>query len=824
MENHGFQDYTISSTLEKFVAALENVFASVCKNSSDGRAKAYSVAHGFPFRKEPYILTHIPVRDGDRKVLENYGVKFHEWFFVEDCIVVEPDSYSRRILSLEEYHTIVSAVCVALDNLLDHQNAGCACPVYIPMHDALRDAYGGIGKTRDSSGKIVVKHFQCDSIHGRIDALSHHVSELRQRLVLFSQRLRLYDSESAGICAELAESCMPSDLCLCSTKKTYHMYHHGTTGNVEYSELEGWDVDLPWTPWVSQDDPVGGVEIDIIYNDWKNTDRVANHSCSDDLVDGSSWRLFAMDADHAPDTGDRSFLTLQVADTSRKFLRIIDIADMSEDDILNVQVRMSGEHSFCAKLERYMEWYYTVQETAVSVQSLTEDEWWMEHAESFDHAIHEDDIEKLIADAFVQASHGDVHMGEASGIQMSLFERFSLNATIPDSLRGLAQLWMRFVHYIKEEYIENKRELPCMEPAFSMPALRCCPIVRAIAALNYCVRLMTTGKREEGGSMDSSHEAVLGIKLLDHPDKNIKVPITQTIPPDILETGLRQAGESRSNLYKSMLLSDMQAFKAANHGCRFEDFIRWYSPRDWIESDEGGGMLSKRMTGDSAWTSAWVSAEPTPVASQSTLFDPLEEAENIIQQLISIEPLDLISQMSLSLFSAACQLLTQSPSQVVQRQVERLIETANQHSDWLSPFEKQHTSRKESSLYTKPGALKHGFGLFNALSCVEHVASAVASLHQRLAGIHLSLRTKLVEGMIESSTNDTHGYDLEMDDAESLAACDIDGDNTVSFDGPVAIEHSIEIRTSSDAPTMHRIFISRLPREVRMATSMTYCS
>lgn len=27
--------------------------------------------------------------------------------------------------------------------------------------------------------------------------------------------------------------------------------------------------------------------------------------------------------------------------------------------------------------------------------------------------------------------------------------------------------------------------------------------------------------------------------------------------------------------------------QAANPGCVLEDFIRWYSPRDWIEGNEG---------------------------------------------------------------------------------------------------------------------------------------------------------------------------------------------------------------------------------------------
>ena len=36
-------------------------------------------------------------------------------------------------------------------------------------------------------------------------------------------------------------------------------------------------------------------------------------------------------------------------------------------------------------------------------------------------------------------------------------------------------------------------------------------------------------------------------------------------------------------MQSACLLSDMEAFKAANPGCVLGDFVRWYSPRDWIE-------------------------------------------------------------------------------------------------------------------------------------------------------------------------------------------------------------------------------------------------
>ena len=72
----------------------------------------------------------------------------------------------------------------------------------------------------------------------------------------------------------------------------------------------------------------------------------------------------------------------------------------------------------------------------------------------------------------------------------------------------------------------------------------------------------------------------------------------------------QEAAHVRAKMQSLSLLSDMQAFKvsgqihdhtslfsvsnslcsdfsqAANPGCLLEDFVRWYSPRDWITEDE----------------------------------------------------------------------------------------------------------------------------------------------------------------------------------------------------------------------------------------------
>ena len=76
------------------------------------------------------------------------------------------------------------------------------------------------------------------------------------------------------------------------------------------------------------------------------------------------------------------------------------------------------------------------------------------------------------------------------------------------------------------------------------------------------------------------------------------VPVTQEPAPmteDMLQAHadiLTQLGTSeegariRAQMQSASLLSDMEAFKAANPGCLLEDFVRWYSPNDWLTGEE----------------------------------------------------------------------------------------------------------------------------------------------------------------------------------------------------------------------------------------------
>ncbi|MEE6489090.1 hypothetical protein FKM82_015480 [Ascaphus truei] len=106
----------------------------------------------------------------------------------------------------------------------------------------------------------------------------------------------------------------------------------------------------------------------------------------------------------------------------------------------------------------------------------------------------------------------------------------------------------------------------------------------------------------------------------------------------------------RARMQSACLLSDMESFKGANPGCCLEDFVRWYSPRDYVEEevvDEDGnnvikGELSARMKiPNNMWAEAWETAKATPARRQRRLFDDTKEAEKVLHYLAVQKPADL---------------------------------------------------------------------------------------------------------------------------------------------------------------------------------------
>jgi hypothetical protein len=98
------------------------------------------------------------------------------------------------------------------------------------------------------------------------------------------------------------------------------------------------------------------------------------------------------------------------------------------------------------------------------------------------------------------------------------------------------------------------------------------------------------------------------------------------------------ARQYRSLIQSAQLVSDMEAFMAANPGAMLEDFVRWHSPKDWVGGlQDGKGTLSSRMSeADNLWRTLWNQSKPVPCSKQKKLFDHEKEKEKAFYYLESL--------------------------------------------------------------------------------------------------------------------------------------------------------------------------------------------
>ncbi|XP_044266890.1 rab3 GTPase-activating protein catalytic subunit [Tribolium madens] len=247
-------------------------------------------------------------------------------------------------------------------------------------------------------------------------------------------------------------------------------------------------------------------------------------------------------------------------------------------------------------------------------------------------------------------------------------------------IRAFSHLWFEFVQEMRYRW-EKSIPIPGLLPGY--PDLRTSLLHQKLQMLNCCIERKQTRENTatnfdsaEGSSTDEEeffdcadkpeeetkkkekyslwNQPVgrLGkfnnLKLLKTGDP-LYIPITQEPVPKsedqleedtdvLLKLGSdAQGSELRAKMMSASLLSDMESFKAANPGSVLEDFIRWYSPRDWIEGDDldewgqkKGQLSSRMMIEDNFWVQTWESAKPVPAHRQKRLFDDTREAEKVL--------------------------------------------------------------------------------------------------------------------------------------------------------------------------------------------------
>ncbi|CAJ1964079.1 unnamed protein product [Sphenostylis stenocarpa] len=275
------------------------------------------------------------------------------------------------------------------------------------------------------------------------------------------------------------------------------------------------------------------------------------------------------------------------------------------------------------------------------------------------------------------------------------------------TLQEMALFWCRVVAELRKHWSEEKH-LPGVPPD-DIPDLKFCLLYQKIQVINCCIsrkrryniateslnsmmeeaNLNTLEPEKYAGKIPESPllyarlrtgELVLRLGA-DCPSGDLMLletgepaysPVTQEGPlltedliketeEFVLRTGSVGAGCSQ-------LLSDMQAFKAANPGCILEDFVRWYSPPDWTENEGGSedgdslhcgesmstrGQLSLRMQKEgNLWRELWETSKSVPAVKQAPLYDEDLAVEGILDAFEDIQPSELFEQLFVSLLGS----------------------------------------------------------------------------------------------------------------------------------------------------------------------------
>ncbi|XP_031179854.1 rab3 GTPase-activating protein catalytic subunit isoform X3 [Sander lucioperca] len=342
------------------------------------------------------------------------------------------------------------------------------------------------------------------------------------------------------------------------------------------------------------------------------------------------------------------------------------------------------------------------------------------------------------------------------------------------------------------------------------------------------------------------------------------VPVTQEPAPmteDLLEEQsevLAKLGTSaegthlRARMQSACLLSDMESFKAANPGCVLEDFVRWYSPRDYVEEeviDKKGntvvkGELSARMKiPGNMWVETWETARVTPARRQRRLFDDTKEAEKVLHYLAVQKPADLTCHLLPCVLHAAILKLNEEESAEDIPSVKKNIQQSTcQASKLLHPLNHDYKKLEDfinqlmamETVITRARSLKAKFAICEGAKGedTEELEKFVSSLLEEPEVVVIGAGQGPAGSIIHRLfVNAQRLADFTSDEAAHLAPLDEDfgldrkptgGSNKIS-DFPSPAGREILLRTCVPRPAPYskalpqRLFCVLMNEEFRLA-------
>ena len=216
--------------------------------------------------------------------------------------------------------------------------------------------------------------------------------------------------------------------------------------------------------------------------------------------------------------------------------------------------------------------------------------------------------------------------------------------------------------------------------------------------------------------------------------------------------------EIACRLQKPRLLSDMKAFKAANPGAIFQDFVTWYgnpgNPLEDYSSNKTNiaklSLLSGLATSDSVaikldkaaeaihilnetrnfWSSTWDEAAAVPAADQKPLFDIFSTVEMALDYLENMHPANLMSQVMAVNLSNAYFLLVNSAKDTVQIDVvKKLLTTLREQTEkalQLLGEDAGNALRSFNGLHVNEAGSSCNFVSIEAIAACEAVCTSLS--------------------------------------------------------------------------------------------------
>ncbi|XP_055643402.1 rab3 GTPase-activating protein catalytic subunit [Toxorhynchites rutilus septentrionalis] len=417
-----------------------------------------------------------------------------------------------------------------------------------------------------------------------------------------------------------------------------------------------------------------------------------------------------------------------------------------------------------------------------------------------DGSLNDDILRDMLHYMFPDADPDSVHVYNLPEPGQSEFDPLKIKSAHQDSLvhrlamllgvcnsyyggkRAVAQLWAEFAQEMRYR-VERGIQIPGVAPGF--PDSRTCLLHQKLQMLNICMErrriregglpFSMTAREGREGSHESEDEfydcsdedeeenkkrhapwnqpvgrlSKLGKMLLVDSDEPLYIPITQEPVPkteDQLEDDaevmlkLGPGSELCTQMMSASLLSDMESFRAANPAGKLEDFIRWYSPRDWIEEDTDerdpfgrkGHLSSRMMIPGNTWQTVWENARAVPARRQKRLFDDTREAEKVLHYFES-RTIGQIAQLTMSsMFHTAIKTLSDEAGDDAEiipqfaESVEKIITTCCKLSreNWIADAP---TARGNS--------MKKYENLISDITQLENVIIQVRSLRKKLSSV-----------------------------------------------------------------------------------------